>query len=74
MGGPPSTGGATETLSTAGLLAALADPDPDEHGVVGPLAGTAGRLSAPGGERQVASLWAGYGRVTELTVVVAEGG
>jgi hypothetical protein len=46
--------------ATADLLAALeAEGNAD----------LPGRLACPGGERQIASLWAGYGRVTELTVV-----
>jgi hypothetical protein len=46
--------------TTADLLAALeGEARPD----------LAAPLAAPGGERQIASLWAGYGRVTELTVV-----
>jgi hypothetical protein len=58
-----SVADATTTTTTADLLAALASCPSSR------LAGR--RLTAPGGERQIASLWAGYGKVTELSVVVA---
>lgn len=49
---PPTT-----AKTTSDLLAAL-----------GKSSNLAPPLSAKGGEREIASLWAGYGRVTELTV------